>query len=316
MGFGAQMILWPDGFCEELARGGSAWCGLTIAIAGARRSSTTPALRRFGRPLDGDLASVPYTLSDMAGDAAGVLDALGIDSAHVVGASLGGMVAQMLAIERAERVRSLASVMSTTGDPAVGRPTPAALEVLITRPPADRAGYIESTVRARKVIGSPRFPISDEYARENAALGFDRAIHPDGTTRQAVAMITTGDRTERLAGLSVPTVVIHGADDPLITVSGGEATAAAIPAATSCCHRRYGPRPSARCLAAGGRRDRSERGRSASRSLRGTGDGAAVAARARLVDRRARPQVRKAHRRPFLWRPRWPVDLLLASRRR
>jgi len=229
MGIGGQMILWPDGLCEELATR-----GFGVVRFDNRDSGRSSVLESAGLPsiesaLAGELNHPPYTLSDMAGDTAGLMDALGIKAAHVVGASMGGMIAQVLAIEQPRRVLSLASVMSTTGDPAVGLPTPAALEALITRPPSNRDGYVEATLWARAVIGSPGFPRDENVARANAAMAFERGVHPDGTTRQAVAMISTGDRTERLHELDLPTVVIHGADDPLITLSGGKATAAAIP---------------------------------------------------------------------------------------
>lgn len=231
MGFGAQMILWPDGFCEALASR-----GFGVVRFDNRDAGRSTVLHDAGAPsisdaLAGELEGVPYTLSDMASDTAGLMDALDIEAAHVVGSSMGGMIAQVLAIERPERLLSLASIMSTSGDPEVGRPTPEALAVLTTRPPVDRDGYIEATVRARAVIGSPGFPIEEAEARASAALGYDRGIHPEGTMRQAVAMIATGDRTELLGGVAIPTVVIHGADDPLIDVSGGRATAAAIPGA-------------------------------------------------------------------------------------
>ena len=138
------------------------------------------------------------------------------------------MVAQTLAIEHPRRVLSLASIMSTTGDPDVGRPSPVGMEALTNKPPTDREGYVESTVRARTMIGSPGFPRDEEYARALAGRMFDRGYHPDGTLRQVIAIIASGDRTRRLRELQVPTVVIHGEDDPLIDFSGGRATAGAI----------------------------------------------------------------------------------------
>ena len=228
MGLGAQMVLWPDGLCELLAGRGfrvirfdNRDSGRSTVFDGARTPSVSAALR-------GEVGEVPYTLSDMAADTVGLLDHLGLEHVHLAGSSLGGMVAQTVAIEHPERVLSLASIMSTTGDPDVGKPTAEGLEALTTTPPADREGYIESTVWARGLIGSPGFPRDVEWARENAALSFDRGYHPDGTLRQAVAIIASGDRTPRLRGLRVPTVVIHGDEDPLIGISGGRSTAGAI----------------------------------------------------------------------------------------
>ncbi len=179
----------------------------------------------------GDASSASYTLDEMADDCAGLLDHLGVQAAHVVGASQGGMIAQTLAIRHPERVLSLVSIMSSTGDRAVGQPHPEALPTLLTRRPADREGFAESAVQVFRVIGSPGFDADEERLRERARASFDRGYHPEGTARQLVAILASGDRTEALRRLDVPTVVIHGTDDALIDVSGGKATAAAIPGA-------------------------------------------------------------------------------------
>ncbi len=141
------------------------------------------------------------------------------------------MIAQTLAIERPERVLSLTSIMSMTGDPSVGQPHPEALPALLTPPPGDREGFADFVVRAFGVIGSPGFDVDEAALRERARLSYDRGIHPDGTARQLIAVLASGDRTEALRRLEVPTLVIHGTDDPLIDVSGGKATAEAIPGA-------------------------------------------------------------------------------------
>jgi pimeloyl-ACP methyl ester carboxylesterase len=231
MGLGVQMLGWDEEFCRLVAGRGFH----VVRFDNRDVGRSTQVLG--GPPPDilaaagGDTSSASYTLGDMADDSAGLLDQLGVDSAHVVGASQGGMIAQTLAIGRPERVLSLVSIMSTTGDPAVGQPHPEALPALMTRPPADREGFAGFVVGVWKVIGSPGFAPDDEAMRARAAASYDRGIHPDGTARQLVAILASGDRTEALRQLDVPTEVIHGTDDLLIDVSGGKATAAAIPGA-------------------------------------------------------------------------------------
>jgi pimeloyl-ACP methyl ester carboxylesterase len=165
----------------------------------------------------------------MAADGIGLLDGLGLSAAHVVGASMGGMIAQTMAARFPERVLSLASIMSTTGDRAVGEATEAATELLLSRPATDRQAYLDGAVAGRRVLGSVDELRDDDLVREIAARAFDRGIYPEGTGRQLAAIIASGDRTPRLRELDLPTVVIHGEIDPLIGVSGGKATAAAIP---------------------------------------------------------------------------------------
>jgi pimeloyl-ACP methyl ester carboxylesterase len=170
-----------------------------------------------------------FTLSDMAADGVAVLDAVGVERAHVWGMSMGGMIAQTIAIEHPERVRSLTSVMSGPGDGTSGTSTPEALETLMTPAPEERAACIEHKVRTSRVICGPH--MNEDFERARAALEYDRCYHPQGAALQMQAIGTSGDRTEGLRRLAVPTTVIHGKVDPLIQVSGGEATAAAIPGA-------------------------------------------------------------------------------------
>ena len=231
MGLGTQMLGWPDGFCQELAARGhfvvrfdNRDVGLSTHLHDAPRPDPVAAW-------SGDFSSASYTLSDMAGDTAALLDALGFDSAHVVGASMGGMIAQSLAIENPERVRSLTSMMSSTGDAKVGQATQAAMTVLMAPPARSRQEAIDRVVASYRVIGSPGYPLDEEALRERAGLSFDRAHDPFGVGRQLVAILASGDRTERLRDVRVPTLVIHGEQDPLVQVSGGRATASAIPGA-------------------------------------------------------------------------------------
>jgi pimeloyl-ACP methyl ester carboxylesterase len=176
-------------------------------------------------------AKAAYLLTDMAQDAAGLLDALGLPSAHVLGVSMGGMIAQTFAIHHPDRVRGLVSIMSRTGDPTVGLPEPQAIGLLLAAPATDRDGVVKQSVTVWKVIGSPGYPFHEDEVRAAAGASFDRAFHPGGTARQLVAVLASGDRTAALRRLDCPTLVIHGAEDPLVAPSGGKATAAAIPGA-------------------------------------------------------------------------------------
>jgi pimeloyl-ACP methyl ester carboxylesterase len=229
MGLATQMIGWPDDFCRGLAGE-----GLFVVRFDNRDIGLSTHLDAAGAPdvmavLGGDASSVPYGLADLADDTVGLLDALGLESAHVVGASMGGMVAQVVAIRYPERVRSLTSIMSTTGDPSVGAPAEAALALLLTPPATDRDGAVQRTVDTYRVIGSPGFEFDEAGLRDRAGLSFDRAYDPAGVARQLAAILTTPDRTTDLAKVSVPTLVIHGEQDALVNVSGGRATAAAVP---------------------------------------------------------------------------------------
>jgi pimeloyl-ACP methyl ester carboxylesterase len=232
MGVAAQLTHWPDAFCETLVGR-----GLQVIRFDNRDSGLSTHLRDAPAPdlpavLAGDLSSASYTLSDMAADAAGLLDALGIARAHVVGASMGGQIAQIMAIEHPGRVRSLVSMMSSTGNMQVGQPAPEVLRDLFSgSPPLTREDVIQRMVRAARVIGSPAYPVDENQAAARAARAYDRCYDPIGTARQAVATVASGDRTERLRDLNVPALVIHGLADRMVDVSGGRATAEAIPGA-------------------------------------------------------------------------------------
>ena len=228
MGLATQMLGWPDGFCVALAERGhfvvrfdNRDVGLSTHLHGAPPPDVVAAFA-------GDTSSASYTLSDMARDTVGLLDALGLDGAHLVGASMGGMIVQTVAIEHPERVRSLTSIMSTTGDPSVGQATPEALGVLLAPPARTREEAVERTVATYRVIGSPGFEFDEAALRERAGRSYDRAFDPIGAGRQLLAVRASGSRRERLGDTRVPTLVIHGAQDPLVQVSGGRDTAAAI----------------------------------------------------------------------------------------
>jgi pimeloyl-ACP methyl ester carboxylesterase len=222
------MVGWHHDFCEALSMGRfvvrfdnrdvgeSQWLEGTVDLAAC---------------VAGDTSSAVYTLEDMADDTVGLLDALGIDSAHVVGASMGGMVAQTLAIQHPERLRSLTSIMSTTGASGLGQPTEAATAVLLSPPATNREEAIERALAANAVIGSPGFQRNEQDIRERAGLAWDRGINPAGFARQLAAIYASGDRTPALRSVDVPTLVVHGEDDPLVPLAGGLATAAAIPGA-------------------------------------------------------------------------------------
>jgi pimeloyl-ACP methyl ester carboxylesterase len=228
MGLGAQMLVWHDDFCAALVDRGfhvvrfdNRDAGLSTHIRDAPPADVMAAM-------SGDTSSAAYTLDDMADDAVGLLDELAIDRAHVVGASMGGMIAQTVAIRHPRRVRSLTSIMSTP-TPGIGAPTPAAAAALMAPPPTGRAEAVERALSASKVIGSPGYPADEEWIAESAGLAFDRAFDPAGVSRQLVAIHASGDRRDALAAVAVPTLVVHGADDPLVQPAGGEATAAAVP---------------------------------------------------------------------------------------
>jgi pimeloyl-ACP methyl ester carboxylesterase len=231
MGLATQMVGWPDDFCRGLAER-----GLFVVRFDNRDIGLSTHMDDAGAPdimtvLGGDHSSVPYGLADLADDTAGLLDVLGLGSAHVIGASMGGMVAQLVALRHPARVRSLTSIMSTTGDPAVGGPAEAAMAVLLAPPATDREGAVQRAVDTYRVIGSPGFEFDETGLRDRAGLSFDRAYDPAGVARQLAAILTTADRTPDLAGITAPSLVIHGAEDALVNVSGGRATAAAIPGA-------------------------------------------------------------------------------------
>ncbi len=231
MGFSMQMIGWDDRFCEQLAGRGFCVVRFDNRDVGLSTKLDAMGVPDIGSVMGGDTSAAPYAIEDMADDVAGLTGAIGAPAVHVVGASMGGFIAQAFAIRHSKRVLSLASIMSTTGDRGVGRSSPEALGALMEPPPMDRESAQDRAVRVWRVIGSPGFPFDETRVRDLAARAWDRNHDFAGVVRQMAAIMTTQDRTPQLSKLRTPTVVIHGKDDPLIHVSGGEATARAIPGA-------------------------------------------------------------------------------------
>ncbi|MEU9830856.1 alpha/beta fold hydrolase [Streptosporangium sp. NPDC048047] len=224
MGLGAQMIHWDEEFCELLAGRGH-----HVVRFDNRDAGESTHLNDAGAPALGG-GRAPYLLDDMVDDAAGLLDALGWESAHVVGASMGGMIAQAMAIGHPRRVRSLTSIMSTPGH-AVAPPTEAAMAVLMAPPPPDREAAIRQALSTWEILGSPGYRMDRERVAQITELSYDRGLDPAGTARQLAAILASGDRTALLGKITVPTLVLHGEADQLIPVAGGIATADAIPGA-------------------------------------------------------------------------------------
>jgi len=235
MGLGAQMVLWDDAFCEQLAARGfrvirfdNRDIGQSSKFSGGKRLTAWELLKlRFLKiPV-----SAPYRLRDMAQDTIGLMDGLGIRSAHLVGASMGGMIAQEIAITFPERVRSLTSIMSTTGNPNVPQPSREATAMLMAPPPKTRDEYIARFAQNWKVLRVGSFPEDEALDRSRAERSYDRGLNPAGVARQLRAILASGSRKERLRDVKAPTLVIHGTVDPLVHPMGGRDTAASIPGA-------------------------------------------------------------------------------------
>jgi pimeloyl-ACP methyl ester carboxylesterase len=235
MGLGSQMIAWDEEFCAQLAARGY-WVvrfdnrDIGHSTKFAERGVPNVLAMLTGQ-VQGDAVKVPYTLRDMAEDTVGLLDALAIKSAHVVGASMGGAIAQEMAIHHSGRVRTLTSIMSSTGEPGLPLPTPEALEILRSPVPTDRDGYLARYGQILRVLRGPGFPLDEARDRERAARIFARGLNPAGAARQLAATVASGSRKEALRFVTVPTLVIHGDADPLVRPEGGVATAKGIPGA-------------------------------------------------------------------------------------
>jgi pimeloyl-ACP methyl ester carboxylesterase len=231
MGLGTQMLGWRAAFCAQLAERGFHVIRFDNRDVGRSTKFSSHRPPTAGQLLRRDASAAAYTLADMADDGAGLLDCLGIDRAHVAGASMGGMIAQTIAIRHPDRVLSLASIMSNTGARWSGQPSLGLYSVLLKRAPRDREGYVAHQMEVFRKTGSPGFPRDEAELRELATASFDRGHDPAGAGRQLAAIIASGDRTAELGSIRVPTIVIHGTKDKLVAPSGGRATAKAIPGA-------------------------------------------------------------------------------------
>ncbi len=235
MGLGAQMILWDEDFCSQLASRG--FYVIRFDNRDIGRSSYFSEIVKIDLAafamlqIQGKPIPSPYKLRDMAADAAGLLDHLGIESANIAGASMGGMIAQEMAVHFPTRVRTLTSIMSSTGNPALPGPTPEAAAVLLGAPPVGKPAYIDTFCRNWKVLRAGSFPEDEARDPIRADRMYDRGLNPAGVARQLLAIFASGNRTASLATVRAPTLVIHGVPDPLVRVEAGRATAAAIPGA-------------------------------------------------------------------------------------
>lgn len=236
-GLATQLIQWPDALLDALVDAGH-----RVVVFDNRDVGLSEKFEAFGAPdvhsltkalATGEAPPAPYSIEDMAADAVGVLDALGIARAHVAGISMGGMIAQVAAARSPQRWLSLASIMSSSGAPGLPGPTPEAMDALLSQPvdPSDRECVIEHNVRTQRAIESPAYPMTDEEARSYAERAYDRCYCPDGVARQMAAILASGSRLELLASIRLPTLVIHGEADELIPPAAGEDTARRIPGA-------------------------------------------------------------------------------------
>ena len=234
-GNGAQIYFWDAEFCELLVKKGLFVIRFDNRDAGLSTKFDEAGIPDFQATIKAAMAGRPvesaYSLDDMADDAACLLNALGIKKAHICGASMGGMIAQVIAYRHPKHVLSLTSIMSTTGNPDLPQGKPEALAAVLAPAPAKREEYVEHMMNVWRRIWSPGFPFEEARARTFIENSYDRSYYPQGAVRQNIAIIASGDRRSLLSSIKVPTLVIHGADDPLIPVEGGKDTAQVIPGA-------------------------------------------------------------------------------------
>ncbi len=235
IGLGGQMIFWDEDLCRDLAARGHyviRFDNRDVGLSTKFEQSGVPHLPEvFEKILRGEKVTPPYTLEDMADDAVGLLDALKIPKAHICGMSMGGMIAQTMAIRHPARVQSLISIYSTTGNPQVPQAKPEIIGLLITPPPPEREACIEHMLKVFRTISGPAFPPDEVWTRKILGQAYDRSFYPQGMARQLVAILTHGNRAPALSRITIPALVIHGINDPLVSVEGGKDTARAIPGA-------------------------------------------------------------------------------------
>lgn len=232
-GIGTQMIVWPEEFCKAFASQGYfvvRFDNRDVGLSSKLDSAPVPnALEVLGSLQQGKPLTVPYKLSDMAKDTIGLMDALEITSAHIVGVSMGGMIAQTIAIEYPQRVKTLTSLSSTTGNPKLPMAKAEVMAILTTPPPVDLENNVQSSVKAWRVLHGSKYKFDEEFIRKRSELVFKRNFYPKGTARQFAAIFASGSRNNSLKNLKIPTLVIHGDADPLIPVEAGKDTAQSIP---------------------------------------------------------------------------------------
>jgi pimeloyl-ACP methyl ester carboxylesterase len=236
MGLGAQLTMWPTELCDELVSRGYRvirYDNRDVGLSHKFDDLGMPDMTAiFTALMTGQPATAPYALDEMAKDAVGLLDALGVQRAHIAGASMGGMIAQLVATNHPERALSLTSIMSTTGNPEVPQGKPEAMAVLMTpAPEGDIPAAIERGILAWNTIGSPGYRTDEETLRQWVTRDVNRSLYPVGVARQMAAIVANGDRREKLKNVRIPAVVLHGIDDPLVPVEGGRDTAKSIPGA-------------------------------------------------------------------------------------
>lgn len=232
MGLGAQMIFWDDEFCQQLADAGHyliRFDNRDVGLSTKFEHEPVPDMVQLASDLaEGLTPTVPYTLDDMADDGLALLTALELEQSHICGASMGGMIVQAMAIRNPARIKSITSIMSTTGNPDLPQSTAEAITALTTPAPEDRESNIARSVQVLKVIGSPGFPLDEERVKARAARSYDRSFYPQGMARQMAAIVAHGNRKPQLSSLQLPALIIHGTADPLVPVEAGKDTQAAL----------------------------------------------------------------------------------------